>query len=91
MQLAQINHSAIDRWTLGHAGVGLLYGVLKVPWWAATILAVGWEVVERPLKRNIPRMFPHASQDTFMNALFDVIAVMVGWGAGRLLRSGINK
>jgi len=75
----EINGAPVDRFTLGHALVGYLYGVagLSVP--LAFALAVAWELAERPLKRAHPEAFPHASQDSVPNALLDVVAVMVGY------------
>ena len=81
----EINGDAVDRFTLAHGAAGVLLGLGRVPWWAALGLAVGWELAERPLKRAVPRIFPHASQDSLANATCDVLAVMLGWGAMKLL------
>ena len=62
-----------------------MLGFGRVPWWLALTLAVGWEFAERPLKNSFPRAFPNATQDTFANAFCDVLAVMAGWGATKLL------
>ena len=56
--------SVVDRWSLGHASVGVLYGVTKMPWWVALGLAVVWEVVENPLKDEFPDFFPDAKHDS---------------------------
>ena len=78
-----INSDAIDRFTLGHAGVGAVYGLLDVPWPLAVTLAIGWELVERPLKENHPGLFPYSSQDSVENAVFDTIAVLGGYSAAK--------
>jgi hypothetical protein len=80
----EINGDALDRFTIAHGAAGVLMGLGRVPWWGALVLAVGWELAERPLKRVIPRAFPHASQDSLANATCDVLAVMAGWGAMQL-------
>lgn len=69
----------VDRFTLAHAGVGAAYGLLGLGWGTVVTLAIGWELLERPLKDAIPQAFPHASQDTAANALTDVVAVIGGW------------
>lgn len=82
----EINFPAVDRFTLAHLGVGVLLGLIGLRWWAAAGTAIGWELIERPLKRRIPELFPHSTQDTLANAATDATAMMVGWGAVRLLR-----
>jgi hypothetical protein len=72
-----------DRWTTGHASVGVLYGVTKMPWWAALGLAIAWEVVENPLKDRYPDFFPDSRHDSYPNAAVDTAAVMVGYFLGR--------
>ncbi len=81
----EINYPAFDRFTIGHGAVGVMMGLIRMPWWAALTIAVGWEIVERPMKRNAPALFPNATQDTFQNALVDAAAMMVGWGAMTML------
>lgn len=73
----------IDRWTTGHASVGVLYGVTRMPWWTALLLAVAWEVVENPLKDRFPYFFPDAKHDSYPNAAADTAAVMIGYFIGR--------
>lgn len=75
----EINGDSIDRFTAGHAAFGVLLGLGRVPWWVALGLAVGWEIVENPLKDRFPKLFPHPSHDAPVNATFDVLAVMTGW------------
>ncbi len=73
----------IDRWTTGHASVGVLYGVTKMPWWVALGLAIAWEVIENPLKDRYPDFFPDSMHDSSPNAVVDAAAVMVGYFLGR--------
>lgn len=81
----QINGDAIDRYTLGHGAAGILMGLGRLPWWGALGLAVGWEIVERPLKDQFPKAFPNATQDTVPNAVCDALAVMVGFALVKFL------
>lgn len=76
----EINHNALDRFTIGHAAVGTIMGLARAPWWVALGVAIGWELLERPLKDEFPRLFPHATQDTVANAVVDAAAMVVGWG-----------
>jgi hypothetical protein len=39
-----------DKYTLAHYAFGVVLGAARLPWWAALAVAIGWEVVERPLK-----------------------------------------
>lgn len=74
----------LDRWTGGHAAVGVLYGSLTtMPWWTVLGLAIAWEVVENPIKDRVPRFFPDAKHDTYPNAAMDAAAVMLGFWLGR--------
>lgn len=81
----EANHAFADRFTLAHAAIGAVYGLLALPLLAALGLALAWELVENPLKRVLPRVFPHPTKDTLLNALGDVLAVLSGWAAARFL------
>jgi hypothetical protein len=75
----------VDRYTIGHGMIGFLLGLGRVPWWAALGIAVGWELIENPLKRAMPEWFPVGVPDTIENASIDVAAWMAGYGAARLI------
>lgn len=75
----------VDRYTLGHGMVGFLAGLRGVPWYWTLATAIGWELVENPLKRALPEVFPVAVPDTLENAGLDVAAWMAGWGLAQLL------
>jgi hypothetical protein len=83
--LGDVNDAAVDRYTLGHASIGVLYGLARLPWWAALGLAVGWELVEDQLKDAMPGVFPYAAHDSLANATCDAAAVMVGYALIRAL------
>ncbi len=81
----EVNYGLIDRWTIGHVGVGTWLGLLRVPWWGALIVAVGWEIIERPLKDRVFYKMTGATQDTLGNSIADAAATMIGWGVIRML------
>jgi hypothetical protein len=74
-----INQSAVDRYTSIHAGFGATMAYLGVPWWAAMMASIAWELVEDSLKQAVPGVFPYASHDSAANAIGDTVAVMAGW------------
>jgi hypothetical protein len=75
----------VDRFTLGHASVGVIYGLAGLPWWGAVALAVAWEVAENPLKDWFPAAFPDSCHDTYANGAVDAGSVMLGYLGGRAL------
>jgi hypothetical protein len=60
-------------------------GAARFPWWAAVGVAIGWEIVERPLKDRFGKHFPYSTQDTKINALIDAMAMVSGYAAWRAL------
>ena len=78
-----INHKPIDRFTLVHALSGVVAAKLGLQPSTVIVLAIGWELLERPLKRKYGPLFPHPSQDTFINATLDAGAMI---GAYYLVR-----
>ena len=72
-----INHKPVDRFTLVHALSGVVAAKLGLQPSTVIVIAIGWELLERPLKRKYPTFFPHPSQDSFINATLDAGA-MVG-------------
>jgi hypothetical protein len=81
----EINHGALDWFTLVHWAIGFGYGALGLEFWIAFVLAVGWEIIENPLKVHFRFLFFHPSRDTILNVIGDVLAVMAGWGAAILV------
>ena len=73
-----INKDAIDRFTLAHFAVGYGLGRIGVSFPISAAIALGWELLERPLKEQRPNLFPNPSQDSAPNALIDVGAVLMG-------------
>jgi len=76
-----INQTAFDRFTIAHFAMGVAMGVAGVPRLAALTVAIGWEIAERPLKRNFREAFPNPSQDSLQNATVDALAMTAGYCA----------
>lgn len=81
------NGDAFDRFTIGHVAIGVILGLARVPWWAAITIGIGWELIETPLKQRVPRLFPHASADSLINATIDATSMISGWAIMRSLPS----
>lgn len=75
----EINYPLVDRFTAVHGAVGFALGAARLSFPSILAVAVGWELLERPLKENLPGLFPRRSQDSFQNALGDAVAMLVGW------------
>ncbi len=82
----EINYPMLDRFTFAHLAIGCVYSFLGFDFILVGLLAIGWELIENPIKANMPWMFPHGTSDTLQNAIGDVLAVLVGWGATQYLR-----
>jgi hypothetical protein len=93
--LGQVDRSAVDGYTLAHGFWGLFWGVTRTPWWLSLGFAVGWEIIERPLKRAWPAPFYKENgvptQDSLANSIGDVSAWMLGWGVGHEISRAIYK
>ena len=74
----EINYEPIDRFTAAHAAVGFVMGAARVPMPLVITAAVGWEIIERPLKRAHSSLFPSQTQDSFQNATVDALAMILG-------------
>ena len=79
-----INHGAVDRYTSDHFGAGVTAAVAGVPWWATLGGSIAWELAENHFKDRVPASFPYSSHDSLLNATTDTVAVVLGWGVGRL-------
>jgi hypothetical protein len=81
----EVNYRAFDRFTAAHYAWGVILGASRLPWWAALGVAIGWEVIERPLKRTAPTVFPHGTQDSWPNMIADATAMFAGWATWQIL------
>lgn len=79
MTESTINQAAVDRFTSAHAGVGVTMAAAGLPWWAALVGTVGWELVENHLKDARPDLFPYSSHDSLGNSVADSVAVMAAY------------
>lgn len=82
---SELNGQALDRFTLVHITSGILLGISRVPLSCAVCAAVGWEIVERPLKSHWPSFFANGLHDRLRNEVTDSTAVLLGWGIGRAI------
>ena len=74
-----INQDPLDRFTLVHALSGVLAAKAGATLPQVVFLAVGWELLERPLKIKYGRYFPHPSQDSLVNATLDASAMVIAY------------
>jgi len=87
----EINGDLFDRFTLAHFGVGVgLGGLTPMPLWGVALVAVGWEVIENPLKDAAPDAFPNPTHDSLGNSVVDAGAMMAGAVLARLARFGVK-
>ena len=81
-----INTAPLDRFTAAHAAMGIAAAAMGVPLPAVLVIAVGWEVLEQPLKRKFPGRFPNPNPDSTKNAVWDINATVIGYAAGETMR-----
>lgn len=75
----EVNYSLIDRFTFAHLIIGVTYYLIGFDLLWVLVFAIVWELIENPLKLHLTFIFPHATADTYGNAIFDTIAVVLGW------------
>lgn len=73
------NFVPIDRYTPLHIGVGAGLAYLGFSFPTTLAISIGWELVERPLKRHAPAIFPNPTMDGPANSIMDVVANLAGW------------
>lgn len=79
----EINYAFVDPYSLAHAAVGALLGLLGLRLGGLLAIAIGWELAEHVLKNLIPAVFPHPTQDTLANSTGDVLSALLGWAISR--------
>ena len=84
----EINYPFVDPYSLVHAAVGAIFGLLglRLAWVLA--IAIGWELAEHVLKNLVPAVFPHPTQDTLANSIGDVLCALLGWAISRAATHG---
>jgi hypothetical protein len=75
----EINHAFLDPYSVAHAAVGAILASWRFSLAALLAIAIGWELAERVFKDLVPAIFPHATQDTVLNSIGDVLSAVVGW------------
>jgi hypothetical protein len=77
----------LDRYTAAHAAAGALLGANDLPFWAVLTLAGVWCAVDAPIARTVTMGPSGASMPagTRRSCLTDVLAVVAGYGAARLI------
>ena len=79
----EINFGFVDPYTLVHGLVGVVAAAIGLRFVWMMAVAIGWEIAEHLLKLLVPSVFPHVTQDTFLNSCGDVLATMLGWVIAR--------
>lgn len=74
-----INESVVDIWTATHFVWGVFARAINLPLWLTVLLAFVFELLETPLERLFPAIFPYRTTDTLRNAAGDVGGVTAGW------------
>lgn len=71
--------TVLNRWTFAYAGAGAGMRRLGFTVIETGVVAVAWEVAQRPLKEAFPGVFPDPQVDTLLGAAVDVGAMLLGW------------
>jgi hypothetical protein len=79
----EINYAFVDPYSLAHAAVGALLGLVGLRLGAVLTIAIGWELAEHVLKNVVPAAFPHPTQDTLANSMGDILSALLGWAIAR--------
>jgi hypothetical protein len=82
-----MNLEPVDRWTAVHVGVGVLAGLLRVPFRTSMGLAIGYEVLEQAIERTPAgrSFFLSNGPESLLNAVVDVGVFAVGHKIGGAL------
>lgn len=87
----ELNYALVDRYTAAHGAWGFLLAAGRIPLGYTIAFAVGWELLERPLKDAFPKLFPYRTQDSFQNAAGDALAMVAGWFVWKKLFEPQNR
>ncbi len=74
-----------DRYTLGNAAIGYLFGLRDFPAWAILAGAVAWELLDDGARGMIGGPFPPTRRETVVHGAVDVAATLAGWYVARSL------
>ena len=76
---ARKGEAAIDWWSLPHFAAGLVLGLLPIGWVVATVLIVGYEVVEAGLRRIKTAEGGLFEYESWTNIAVDVVLGLAGF------------
>lgn len=76
--MAPVNQPMFDRYSTAHAGFGVTFAALGIPFWAAAVISIAFELFENKLKDTFPAAFPFASHDSVLNTVGDTISLLAG-------------
>ena len=73
------NQAPVDVYTFVHLAAGILGQRVGLTLSEVVGAAIGWELMEGPLKTAAPNLFPDPSSDSLENSTVDVLAAAVGF------------
>jgi hypothetical protein len=71
---------ALDWWTLVHFAAGLVLGLLPIGWLWATVIVVGYEVLEGGLRRIKTAEGGLFEYESWTNIAVDIVVGLAGFG-----------
>lgn len=77
------DHGIADRYTLGHLAFGLILGVNGVSTQSAIVLAVLWELIDRPARNIFPMIVPKSTPKSLEYSALNIGATLAGYAATR--------
>jgi len=80
-----------DRYSVGHAALGMVFEASRVPASIAVGSHVLFELVEDDIKKAIEPLFPDTRPESLENHTGDVVAFTAGYYATRWLRGNVEQ
>ena len=81
------NHQWIDRYSIPHAALGMVFEASRIPAWLAIGSHVGFELVEDKVKEVIEPIWPDTRPDSWENHVGDVASFTAGFYTSQALRA----
>lgn len=84
LRKSQQNHAAIDPWTVVHAGSGMAFGLLGVPFWPSLGAAVAYDILEQAVERTGTgkEFFKTSGPESVANVVVDTLVFLGCWYLG---------
>lgn len=79
-----------DRYSVGHAALGMVFEASRIPAPIAVGSHVLFELVEDDIKKAIEPLFPDTRPESLENHTGDVVAFTAGYYATRYLRGSVD-